>query len=783
MPVTPTYPGVYLEEIPSGVRTITGVATSITAFIGRALRGPVNEPKMINSFGEYERTFGGLWEESAMGYAVRDFYLNGGAQAIIVRLYHPTFANDDLGPAHSAAQAVADAVSAAAKDAVDDPTVAVKEVIQNVKDAASKAVSAYAKGSVKQKAAQFVADAANSAPAGTSRQFVKNAARAKANDQANAQEPRKSAADSVALAAEQAAVPVNAKSEDVAQAAQDESNKIKTEADNASAAANAVATAAAGLDAAAIKAAARAKAEEYNKPETQLEYAVADQVAKAAEKAVDPAAAAQTEAQNVVTECAGKIEAAADVAKAARTEAIKDVIAVQNAAAQAVDLAAPVSNAQIIDGGSLSLEAANPGAWGNGLRARVDYDVSTELVKTNNFFNLTLHDDATGTVEVFRNVTVVTDPRRINKVLENESQLARWAKNGPLTDRPVANADAQQGQDLWSDHTPATSYKVTQEGSDGAPLSEDDFTGGELEGAKQGLYALEKVDLFNLLCIPPYKINDTTGGYDVDVGLIGAAASYCELKRRAMLLIDPPSGWTSVAKAIGEPTADPPTGVSAIGTSSKNAALFFPRLLQPDPKLGGFPDAFAPCGAVAGVFARTDATRGVWKAPAGLEATLVGVPNLSVSLTDMENGELNPLGINCLRNMPGAGRVVWGARTLQGNDRLASEWKYIPVRRTALYIEESLYRGTQWVVFEPNDEPLWAQVRLNVGAFMHNLFRQGAFAGKTPQEAYFVKCDKESTTQNDVNLGIVNIVVGFAPLKPAEFVIIKLQQIAGQLAT
>ena len=181
------------------------------------------------------------------------------------------------------------------------------------------------------------------------------------------------------------------------------------------------------------------------------------------------------------------------------------------------------------------------------------------------------------------------------------------------------------------------------------------------------------------------------------------------------------------------------------------------------------------------MFARTDAQRGVWKAPAGLDATLVGVPQLEVVLTDGENGDLNPLGINCLRAFPIAGRVVWGARTLRGADQLADEYKYIPVRRTALFIEESLYRGLKWVVFEPNDEPLWAQIRLNVGAFMHNLFRQGAFQGTSPREAYFVKCDKESTTQNDINLGIVNIVVGFAPLKPAEFVIIKLQQMAGQV--
>jgi phage tail sheath protein FI len=164
-----------------------------------------------------------------------------------------------------------------------------------------------------------------------------------------------------------------------------------------------------------------------------------------------------------------------------------------------------------------------------------------------------------------------------------------------------------------------------------------------------------------------------------------------------------------------------------------------------------------------------------------LEANLVGVPQLSVSLTDDENGELNPLGVNCLRSFPVSGRVVWGARTLQGADRLASEWKYVPVRRLALFIEESLYRGTQWVVFEPNDEPLWAQIRPNVGAFMQRLFRQGAFQGTTPRAAYLVKCDSETTTQNDIDLGIVNILVGFAPLKPAEFVIIKIQQLAGQL--
>jgi hypothetical protein len=190
---------------------------------------------------------------------------------------------------------------------------------------------------------------------------------------------------------------------------------------------------------------------------------------------------------------------------------------------------------------------------------------------------------------------------------------------------------------------------------------------------------------------------------------------------------------------------------------------------------------FAPCGAVAGIMARTDVQRGVWKAPAGLAASFSGVQGLTYTMTDRQNGVLNPVGLNCLRTFPVAGHLVWGARTLAGADLLASEWKYVPVRRLALFLEESLFRGTQWVVFEPNDEPLWAQIRLNIGAFMQDLFRQGAFQGSSPRDAYFVKCDRETTTQSDINRGVVNILVGFAPLKPAEFVVIKLQQMARQI--
>ena len=604
MPANLTFPGVYIEEIPSGVRTITGVATSITAFIGRAKRGPTDQEDIktdravtINSFADFDRIYGGLWEKSTLGFAVRDFFLNGGSQAIIVRLYS-------------------------------------KDTAANAKN-----------------------------------------------------------------------------------------------------------------------------------PKTKLTM------------------------------------------------------------------------------GDIVLEAAYEGTWGRDLRATVRPSTSDEVARSlgltgkGDIFDLTVSDISPGgRVERFQSLSVKSSPRRIDNILKAESSLVRWAGLNldtatppppaiPTTDptfdtvttaentaapllpdakKKLANAqstlntaqktlddlkrkdpndpgipaaqkavdDAKTSRDnaktaLDQINAPVQTAKAALDGNDGLELKIGDFIGQGKETNKQGLFTLSIVDLFNILCIPPPL--DTN---NADQTLFDEAAKFCE-DHRAILLVDPPSPW--ISKDIAKNNFD------RILTRSKNAALFFPRFQESNPLKDNQIEEFVPCGAIAGIFARTDTQRGVWKAPAGLDASLVGVQQLRVKLTDAENGELNQLGINCLRTFPAAGHVVWGARTLQGADRLASEWKYIPVRRTALYIEESLFRGTQWVVFEPNDEPLWAQIRLNVGAFMQNLFRQGAFQGKTPRDAYFVKCDKETTTQNDINLGIVNIVVGFAPLKPAEFVVIQLQQIAGQI--
>ncbi len=299
-------------------------------------------------------------------------------------------------------------------------------------------------------------------------------------------------------------------------------------------------------------------------------------------------------------------------------------------------------------------------------------------------------------------------------------------------------------------------------GNDGAAPKLSDYSNAYLVIDKQ-------VDLFNLMILP----HDSGHTAATTASLWGPASVFCQ-EKRAFLLMDSPESWTNVQEAT-----DPSNGVNSlrVGLVKDYSAIFYPRITISE---NGLNLQVGPSGAIGGLMARTDANRGVWKAPAGTEADLRGINGLEYRFSDRENGQLNPHAVNTIRIFPN-GIVNWGARTMDGDDDFASEYKYIPIRRTALFIEESLYRGLKWVVFEPNDEPLWAQIRLNTGAFMHNLFRQGAFQGKTKQDAYFVKCDSETTTQNDINLGIVNIWVGFAPLKPAEFVILYLQQMTGQI--
>jgi phage tail sheath protein FI len=286
-----------------------------------------------------------------------------------------------------------------------------------------------------------------------------------------------------------------------------------------------------------------------------------------------------------------------------------------------------------------------------------------------------------------------------------------------------------------------------------------------------GISLLANVPIFNLLCVPG----------ECSLAAVSVLQAFCAANR-AFYIVDAAQSAILGTGTNGLSATGPAdsTGASLINPSASNSAFYFPWVQAPDPMAGFRPAYFPPCGFVAGIYASTDATRGVWKAPAGIDASLTGALGLQYNLNDLQNGSLNVLGVNCLRQFPNFGNVVWGARTIAGSDAIGSQWKYVPIRRLALFLESSLYQGTQWAVFEPNAEPLWGQVRLSIGAFMQGLFLQGAFAGTTPQQAYFVKCDGDNNPTTSQALGILNISVGFAPLYPAEFVVIQIQQIMSQ---
>lgn len=288
----------------------------------------------------------------------------------------------------------------------------------------------------------------------------------------------------------------------------------------------------------------------------------------------------------------------------------------------------------------------------------------------------------------------------------------------------------------------------------------DGATPQKLEHEK-GLTALDIVRDVNIISVP--------GMSDV----VAAGTNYCTIRGDCFFIGD--------VNQIDDTKEEAQAFVNGLTKKSSYGAIYYPWLKMTDPSgNSSLPVPVPASGFVAGMYAQIDARRGVWKAAAGTEANIGGAVGLLAETTDAQQDSLNPLGVNVIRFFPASGIVIWGARTLA--TRSDPEYRYIPVRRTAIFLEQSIYNGIQWAVFEPNDEDLWASLRLNIGAFMMLQFRAGAFQGKTPNEAFFVKCDSSTTTQADIDAGIVNILVGFAPLKPAEFVVLKLTQKAGQPA-
>jgi phage tail sheath protein FI len=663
MAVAVTYPGVYIEEVPSGVRTITSVGTSITAFVDGFPEGPMNTPTPVFGMAEFTRRFGGLHADSEASYALAQFFLNGGSQALVVRCASGSFEDADV--------------------TIGDQTAPATDVLR------LRAANPGAWGNT----LRAVIDHRTSDPAARFNLTLTRHASADAGAAVVGSEtfldltldpdgPR--FVEEVLEADSQLA-----RAEALGGAGNLPAANGTTSGDLA---------AFAGFDALSGG---------------ELDIAVG---------------AGATFHATMATWAAGTVTTLAQVAS--RLEA---AIRTARDAVNVPPRPAPPA----LTGATVRVVSAAGGAARLAIRA--GRDPAGELTDT-------IAIAAAGAVDA-------ATPLRL---LAGSDQLANV-----------------QAYPFGAPTAAAGALTAGTDGDDGDPPDADALVGAVANAGNQGIFALRRADLFNLLCLPrTAAIEAGTGGDAAMSQVVSQAITFCE-QSRAFYLLDIPARINTVAEV--KDWLDTHT------FASRNAAVFFPRVLIPDPLNGFRARSVGPSGTMAGVFARTDSERGVWKAPAGIDAVLRGLVDMDMKLTDAENGLLNPLGINCLRTLPVYGSVAWGARTLDGADQRGSEWKYTPIRRLALMLEESLFRGTKWVVFEPNDEPLWARIRLNVGAYMMGLFRQGAFQGASPKEAFFVKCDAETTTQADRNLGIVNIHVGFAPLKPAEFVVIRIQQIAGDL--
>jgi uncharacterized protein len=426
--------------------------------------------------------------------------------------------------------------------------------------------------------------------------------------------------------------------------------------------------------------------------------------------------------------------------------------------------------------GGLTLYASSPGKWGNSIQVTLTlspadatrFSILVQQVTT------TGSKTTTTTLENFANLSFnPADPQGnyVVAVIDNDSNCITFIN--PTTGPPASGPTGSPA---------AIAATLLGGGVDGNILSPSTTGTGPFENAlnlgapgipaHSGIPLLDGV-FFNLLVAPGMT----------DAPTISALQTFCQNPdNRAFYIVDAPQNTTFSALSSSGPVGSSAGSITAEPESS-NSAYYFPWVSAPDPLAGNRPALFPPSGFLAGIYAATDASRGVWKAPAGIDAGLSGISGLQYTLTDSQNGTLNTQAINCLRTFPIYGTVVWGGRTLDGNDAVGSQWQYVPIRRFALFLESSLYQGTQWAVFEPNDDTLWGQLRLNIGAFMQGLFQQGAFQGTTPQQAYFVKCDSENNPQSSIDQGIVTVLVGFAPLYPAEFVVIQIQQMAGQASS
>jgi uncharacterized protein len=438
----------------------------------------------------------------------------------------------------------------------------------------------------------------------------------------------------------------------------------------------------------------------------------------------------------------------------------------------------------------MQISASNEGAWGNSISVATRPSSNPDA---NNFKLLVYYDPGTGpvVVETYDPVTfdgsTTLQPDATNPaddVLAAVNSRSEYiAVTAPVSARPADSALDASGQPTRT---------ALDNGSDGSAPQPNDYIGAPAVDSVvlgTGLYALDKITDVNLIAIPGQG----------DISTINRGVNYCKTERpladcfyigdmgtiQGGVAAARTDGAAVTARTVDDAVQYATTGLNQappvlLKSAGDFGAIYYPWVWCADPLgQGSNPKILLPpSGFVTGIYARIDNARGVFKAPAGIETGVSGALSVATTVSDIEQDRLNPISVNVIRTVPGSGFVVWGARTF-GSD---ASWRYISVRRMAISLRVSIYYGIQWAVFEPNDEPLWAELRLNIRSFMLTQFRAGAFQGGKPDDAFFVKCDSSTTTQQDIDNGVVNILVGFAPIKPAEFVVLKLSQKVSQAA-
>ena len=634
------HPGVYVEEIPSGVKPIEGVGTSTAAFIGYTTKGPMAEPTLIFKWDAYDDQFGGIRDEGKategdpMGFAVYNFFLNGGTAAYIVRI-------------------VLDGTAGTAQGFLIDPS-------DNTQIIKFTAANPGAWGSGLELRFALKADSTD--------RYVLEVGTLDAEGTFKALE----IFSDLAIGNDNAPDFIEGKVNDASQLIQVDVQDIKP---------------------------------------YLLGVSISQDLSSLADFSGlnDKTMTVSVDGTDrTVTFAADDFDGNSTLGDvAARIETLVHGSVTANEAVQSFTCAVQGSQLELTSGSRLNSSSVVVTGLGVGTDAAIDL-------------------------------------------------LLGVANEG--TERT-----GQESLDLLLSGVPGNLSMAG--GSDG--LEPD-------QAAYDSVFAaLEKYRDISIICLPGQTWYTTAA----EKLVIDAAVAHAEKMKSRMVIIDPPVDTELKTE----------NSVNILGFPSKTySVVYYPWIKVANPFYNaetnpGVPSTIfvAPSGFAAGVWAKIDGKRGVWKAPAGVETSLLGVAGLQFTVEDGEQDQLNPLGVNCLRKMPGFGPVIWGTRTLA--TKADPEWRYVPIRRTAIMIEQSIYNGIQWAVFEPNKHTLWSSLRVNIGSFMNGLFRAGAFQGQKASDAYFVRCGLGDTmTQGDIDRGQVIVIVGFAPLKPAEFVIVRIQQKVAQ---